>query len=111
MPPLVKFILGHIAVGIAAGWVLLGALLALDVAGLRGLIFHSPDGALAVAMLALFFAITFGSAASGAAIISLGRQDHHGGGRARFAVPQVAQVRAAACLLRRRAVTVRARGC
>ncbi len=110
MPPLVKFILGHVAVGIAAGWILLGAVLALDIAGLRALIANSPDGALAVGMLALFFAITFGSAASGAAIISLGRQDRDGGGRARFAVPQVAAVRVAA-RLQRRTTAVRARGC
>lgn len=110
MPPLVKFILGHVAVGIAAGWTLLGGVLALDIAGLRALIANSPDGALAVGMLALFFAITFGSAASGAAIISLGAQDGDGTARARFAVPQLAAARVAA-RLRRRTTAVRARSC
>ncbi|MCS6854801.1 MAG: hypothetical protein NZ523_08635 [Elioraea sp.] len=109
MPPLVRFILGHVVVGTAAGWLLLAALLALDVAGLRSLIFTSPDGVLAVGMLALFFAITFGSAASGAAIISLGRQDREGGLRLRFAPLPVASTRAAV-LARRRSLAARARG-
>lgn len=109
MPPLVRFILGHVVVGTAAGWTLLAALLALDVAGLRSLIANSPDGALAVGMLALFFAITFGSAASGAAIISLGRHDQGGSGRFRFALSRPAEVRVAATP-RRRAALVRVRG-
>lgn len=109
MPPLVRFILGHVVVGTAAGWTLLAALLALDVAGLRSLIANSPDGALAGGMLALFFAITFGSAASGAAIISLGRDDRGGGRRFRFALPRLAEAKVAVSP-RRRAPVLRAGG-
>jgi len=109
MPPLVKLILGHVVVGTLAGWTLLAGLLASDVAGLRSLIQASPDGALAIAMLALFFAVTFGSAASGAAIISLGRDSDRGGGRNRLTMLRFARLPVAAPA-RRRATLLRLRG-
>ncbi len=70
MPPLVRFLLGHMAVGIVAGWVVLGAFLAFDIAQLRTLITTSPDGPLALILLAAFFALTFGSIGMGMAAMS-----------------------------------------
>ncbi|MFQ3623554.1 MAG: hypothetical protein SNJ73_08410 [Acetobacteraceae bacterium] len=95
MPPHVKFILGHVLVGTVAGWALLAGVLALDIAGLRTLILGAADGPIALGMLALFFAITFGSAASGAAVMSLGR-DGGDGGRRRMAPGAPVPARAAA---------------
>lgn len=71
--PLVRFLAAHLAVGIGAGWTVLGLLLSIDVAGLRSLIANSGDTVVAVAMLAIFFALTFGSLAMGTGIMSLSR--------------------------------------
>ncbi|HEU0222312.1 MAG TPA: hypothetical protein VFR34_08925 [Paracoccaceae bacterium] len=71
LPRLVRFMLAHAGMGIAVGWGLLLAMLRLNVMGLGGLIERSPDGTLATAMLAAFFAITFGSVGIGIAVINL----------------------------------------
>ncbi len=73
--PLLGFMASHLAVGIGVGWSALAALLWLDVAGLRRLIAADRSGWVAVAMLMIFFAITFGSAAMGGAVIGLHRRD------------------------------------
>lgn len=70
MPSLVRFLLQHLVLGVATGWVVLAAFLALDVANLRTLIKGSNDGGLALVLLGVFFALTFGSAAMGLAVIS-----------------------------------------
>jgi hypothetical protein len=72
--------LGHAAIGITVGAVFVGAILALDVAGLRGLMLRGADGAIALILLLLGTCITFGSAAMGAAIMGLGRQEPPAGG-------------------------------
>ena len=68
---LARFLAGHIAVGVAAGWTVLAGLLYFDIARLRTLTFDSPDGPLALVLLALFMAITFGSLAMGTGVMML----------------------------------------
>lgn len=46
--------------GIAAGWTFLLALLWLDIGGLGTLVHGAADGAMAVVVLAMSFAVTFG---------------------------------------------------
>lgn len=76
--PLLGLLAAHLAVGIAAGWAALGALLWLDIGGLARLIAADHSGWVAVMMLMLVFAITFGGAAMGSAIMDLGRQEPAG---------------------------------
>jgi len=75
LPRLIRFLIVNCASGIAAGWILLAALILSDTAGLRTLIWNSGSPLLPVAMLAGGFAITFGSAAMGAAIMMLRNGD------------------------------------
>ena len=72
MPAHVRFLLGHAAIGIAVGWLFVAAVVALDIAGLRGLMLRGADGALALALLTFGVSVTFGSAAMGAAVMGLG---------------------------------------
>jgi hypothetical protein len=72
LPAHVRFLLGHAAIGVSIGVLFVAAVLALDVAGLRGLILRGADGWLALALLLFGSAVTFGSAAMGAAIMGLG---------------------------------------
>ncbi len=71
VPRLVRFLLVNCAIGIAAGWTLLAALLATDTAGLRTLIWNETSPAVPIILLAAGFAITFGSAAMGAAVMAM----------------------------------------
>ncbi len=71
LPQLVRFLFLHAAIGIGAGWLLLALLLATDVNGVGALIFASELPALPLAMLAAGFAITFGGAAAGAAVMMM----------------------------------------
>ncbi|MEM9726893.1 MAG: hypothetical protein AAF909_15770 [Pseudomonadota bacterium] len=59
---MLRFLGFHAITGVLAGWALLAILLLYDVAGLGGLIWNSNVPAMALAMLAAVFAITFGSA-------------------------------------------------
>lgn len=93
---LLRFLLGHLAVGVTVGWTLLALLLALDVGGLWSLISAAPEAPVALVMLAVFFAITFGSLAMGSGLMGLGRPQPQpkppGGGHA-AAVPAVQALR------------------
>ncbi len=71
LPQLVRFLLLHASIGISAGWLLLALLLWTNVNGLGALIWASDSPALAVGMLAAGFAITFGGAASAAAVMMM----------------------------------------
>ncbi len=71
LPQLVRFLLLHAAIGIGAGWLLLALLLFTDVSGIGHLIWTSESPALAIAMLAAGFAITFGGAAAAAAVMMM----------------------------------------
>lgn len=58
--------------GVLAGQVAVAALLWLDVGALRTMILASPQGWVAVLLLCAGFAITFGSAAIGGAVMAIG---------------------------------------
>jgi hypothetical protein len=85
--PLLRFLAGHLAVGVTVGWSVLGALIALDVGSLGTLIARSREPVLVVGVTAVLFAITFGSLAMGAGVMSL-RADGPRGGR-RFRLPRL----------------------
>lgn len=67
------FLLRHLAVGALAAAVFESLLLGFDLFGLRGLVLGSSWGWLAAGLLLFGLTVTFGSAAMGAAIMSLGR--------------------------------------
>ncbi len=69
MPKLFKFMLKNIAIGIAVGWSFVAALLYFDVGGFGTLVLNSSMKWVALSMLALFFAVTFGSAAVASAVL------------------------------------------
>jgi hypothetical protein len=91
--PLLRLLAGHLVIGVAVGWSVLAALLLLDVGSLGTLVRHSAEPVLAVAATAVLFAVTFGSLAMGAGVMSL-RADEPGGGR-RFRLPRSASPRRA----------------
>ena len=64
-----KFLLKHLCKGIAFGWVLLAVFLISDLGGVGSLIIHSSDAVLAVGLLSVGFAITFGSCAMGLGVM------------------------------------------
>jgi hypothetical protein len=72
VPEHIRFLVGHAAIGILVGWLFVAAVVALDIAGLRGLMLRGSDGALALALLTFGVSVTFGSAAMGAAVMGLG---------------------------------------
>jgi hypothetical protein len=59
--------------GVLAGLVCVGALLALDMGGLRTLILAGRDGWVALPLLGVGFGVTFGSAAIGASVMAIGQ--------------------------------------
>ncbi len=91
MNPTARSFAAHLIAAIGAGWLVLAAFIALDMAHLRTLLSTSPDAPLAFTLLAFFFTLTFGSVGLGAAAISEGRKrpgdedDPSGGRRARRA--------------------------
>jgi hypothetical protein len=60
--------------GAVAGQAGVAALLALDVGALRTLILASAEGWIAAVLLCAGFAVTFGSAAIGAAVMAIGNE-------------------------------------
>ena len=70
-PRLIRFLLVNCAIGVAGGWTLLAGLLVTNTGNLRTLILDSSSPALPIVLLATGFAITFGSAAMGAAVMML----------------------------------------
>lgn len=83
--PILLFLAGHMLIGIAVGWSILGALLWFDIGGLWRLIGGSAHSGIAMAMLLIGFAITFGSVAMGSAIMAL-EEDRKGPGGKGFRV-------------------------
>ncbi len=71
MPKMVKFLLENAVVGIVAGWVLLAFLLGSDSYGIGTVVFASANPVLPVFLLMFGFAVTFGSAAMGIAMMTL----------------------------------------
>ena len=72
-PYIVRHFLVPGAAGSLAGIVCVAALLVGDVGGLAGLIFGTGSAAVALPLLCVGFAVTFGSAAIGASVMAIGR--------------------------------------
>jgi hypothetical protein len=68
---LIQFFMGHLIVGLIAGEGVLVGLLWLDVGGLRSMIWASSDRIVALGLLIVFFALTFGSLAMGTGVMGL----------------------------------------
>ena len=71
MPKLIALYIRSIAIGFALALVFLGGVLALDIAGLRGLIFGSSMGMVAAAMLVVFNGIVFSGVQFAIAVMKL----------------------------------------
>lgn len=71
---LLVFLARHCLIGVAAGWLLLAALLYLDVAGLGQLMRAEEHWLLTLILAAGGFGITFGSLAMGTAIFLLPKE-------------------------------------
>jgi hypothetical protein len=69
VPPFLRWLFWHMVIGVAVGWTALAAILARDVWHIRTLIGGTSAGVIALIMLAIFFAITFGSAGMGFAVM------------------------------------------
>jgi hypothetical protein len=75
VPRLLRLLAINCAIGVCAGWTLLATLILTDTAGLATLIRASDSPFVPVAMLAAGFAVTFGSAAMGVAVMQLRNGD------------------------------------
>jgi len=93
LPKLIRFLLAHCLIGIAAGGLLLAGLLGADIGGLGTLVRADQSPILVVALLAFLFAITFGSMAMGTAIFML-RSDPPDGARRYRLMPGPAPAKA-----------------
>ncbi|WP_454915088.1 hypothetical protein [Xanthobacter sediminis] len=69
MPFLVRFLVTHAVIGVSVAVMLVGAMVAFDVAGLGTLMTSSEDGPLALALLTFGLGITFGSVQMGFAVM------------------------------------------
>ncbi len=72
-PYIIRHFLVPGAAGVLAGQACVGALLWSDSGGLRRLILGSDQGWVAVLLLCVGFAVTFGSVAIGASVMAIGR--------------------------------------
>ena len=70
----VRFLVRHAALGIAAALVFGGLLIGADVGGLRRMAGADESGWLYLILLFFGLAVTFGSAAMGISVMSLGRE-------------------------------------
>jgi hypothetical protein len=71
---LLWFLARHCLIGVAAGWLFLGALLLLDVARMGQLLLAEEHWLLTLILAAGGFGVTFGSLAMGTAIFLLPKQ-------------------------------------
>lgn len=69
MPKLFLFLLKNVAIGIFVGWAFVAALLWLDVGGFGTLVLESSSKYVALSLLAMGFAVTFGSASIATAVL------------------------------------------
>jgi len=81
--PWIAFLLKHCLAGVLAGWLVVALLMITDVGRLGTLILAAEQPWLPLGMLLAAFAITFGSVAMGAAIMSLGHPERPPRGRPR----------------------------
>ncbi|TAN55045.1 MAG: hypothetical protein EPN26_05930 [Rhodospirillales bacterium] len=70
------FMLRHLVYGVTGGFIFGGLLLALDIGGLRHLIFTSNDTVLALFLLFFGLFITFGSVGMGVGIMTMDKDDN-----------------------------------
>ncbi|KAF0184888.1 MAG: hypothetical protein FD163_1585 [Hyphomonadaceae bacterium] len=66
-----RFLAGHLLIGLFTGWPILAIFIVFDFGGLRSLATLNQLEYLVYPLLAVFFAITFGSTAMGIGIMSL----------------------------------------
>lgn len=78
---LLKLLLVNLAVGVLVAVGTVGGLLLSDAQGLRGLLMNDRDPVVGIVLLTFGFVITLGSAAMGAAIMTLPRDGSGGRGR------------------------------
>ncbi len=71
VPKLIRFMLIHVANGMAIGCVFLLVMIRFDIAGL-GQVLESDDSGLATAVLFFQVALTFGAVSMGVAVMGLG---------------------------------------
>jgi len=64
-----SFLLKHLCKGIAVGWSLLAVFLISDLGGVGTIILKSSNAVMAIGLLLLGFAITFGSCAMGIGVM------------------------------------------
>ncbi len=75
MPPLVRFLLVHTAIGFAIGFIIVGVVLAVDFAGLFTLMRASDIGMVALLMFTFFTVLTCASVQIGVAVMLLGEPE------------------------------------
>jgi len=78
--PLLRLLAINLAIGVSVALLMLGGLLAINPLNLRHLIFADRDAAAALGLLLFGFLITFGSAAMGTAVMTLGTPRKRGDG-------------------------------
>jgi hypothetical protein len=85
--PLFRLLLSNLAIGLVAALILFGGLLLLNPANLRDLILSDRSPEIALLLLLFGLVLTFGSAAMGTAIMTIGSRTRppSGGQRARIA--------------------------
>lgn len=71
MPKLVRFLIGHAALGFAIAFAAVTLMMIANVANLRTLIMESEGGLLALCLLTFFLGLTLASAQMGIAVIML----------------------------------------
>jgi len=90
MPRLIRLYIVQVCIGFLLSACFVGLLLALDVAGLRGLIFGSSVGLIALVMLWVFNGIVFAGVQFSIRIMLLADDSKPGGGkRQRITTPAV----------------------
>lgn len=75
LPRMVRFLLFHCMMGVGLGALFAGMLMFINIGGLMDLIAMSEQPALPIAMLIVGCALTFGSAAMAAAVMSLDQDE------------------------------------
>jgi hypothetical protein len=71
----VRYVLPHLTAGCLAGLTAAGGLVATNVGSLRDLVLHTQGGWMAGGWMACGFAMTFGCAAVGRAIMQIGLEE------------------------------------
>ncbi len=70
----IRFLIGHLLVGLAGGFIFAALIFATDLFGLRSLVAGDENGWLATGLLIFGISVTFGSLAMGMGVMALGRE-------------------------------------